>query len=399
MATYTYTALDKKGKRVSGTVEAEDKNIVRKILKQDGFYVIDISEYVATHPMVFSGKIKERDVVLAIRELATFVASGLPLDECLTGVTVQMKNPRLKKIFTEIQRSIREGKIFSEALRAYPVIFSPMIISLVKVGEETGTLDKILMRVADFLERRQAFKSKLASIMSYPVFMLVVSIGVFIFLLSFVTPTITKIFSEIDLTLPVPTLIIMKVSTFFKAFWFYVIIGVIGLFYVIKKVLTTYKEGYLLDFFRLKVPFLSNVILKKEISLFASTISILLEGGVEIIESLKISGQVLTSPTLKKEVKEIMDFLSKGGALSVAFKNSKYFPYLVTQLISAGERSGTLSEMFGRIADIYEEDVTATSTRFVNFLEPAMILFMGGFVGIIVLAVLLPIFQISQSLR
>ncbi|MCK9266886.1 type II secretion system F family protein [bacterium] len=398
MTTFIYTGLDKTGKTVSGKIEGEDKNVARKSLKEKGVYIINISEDVSRQ-FSFSGKIRERDIVIAIRELATFVASKLPLDECLTGVTAQMKNVKLKNIFNNIQRNIREGKVFSEAVKEYPEIFSPMIISLIRAGEETGTLDKILIRIADFLEKRQTFKSKIMSILSYPFFMLFVSIAVFIFLLTFVTPTITKIFSEIDLVLPIPTLILMKLSSFIKIFWFYILVGVGVLYYMLKIFFATYKGGQILDFFRLHTPFLSNIIIKKEIALFSSTISILIEGGVEIIESLRISGQVLVSPTLKREVREIADFLSKGGTLSVAFKNSKYFPYLVTQLVNAGERSGSLSEMFGKISSIYEEEVTQSSTRFVNFLEPAMILFMGGFVGMIVLAVLLPIFQISQSIR
>jgi|LSQX01.1.fsa_nt_gb general secretion pathway protein F len=398
MTTFIYTGLDKTGKTVSGKIEGEDKNVARKSLKEKGVYIINISEDVSRQ-FSFSGKIRERDIVIAIRELATFVASKLPLDECLTGVTAQMKNVKLKNIFNNIQRNIREGKVFSEAVKEYPEIFSPMIISLIRAGEETGTLDKILIRIADFLEKRQTFKSKIMSILSYPFFMLFVSIAVFIFLLTFVTPTITKIFSEIDLVLPIPTLILMKFSSFIKIFWFYILVGVGVLYYMLKFFFATYKGEQILDFFRLHTPFLSNIIIKKEIALFSSTISILIEGGVEIIESLRISGQVLVSPTLKREVREIADFLSKGGTLSIAFKNSKYFPYLVTQLVNAGERSGSLSEMFGKISSIYEEEVTQSSTRFVNFLEPAMILFMGGFVGMIVLAVLLPIFQISQSIR
>jgi len=144
---------------------------------------------------------------------------------------------------------------------------------------------------------------------------------------------------------------------------------------------------------------LNNILVKKEIILFARNVSTLIEGGVDIIESLKIASQVISSPAMKNDVKEIIDSLSKGGSLSASFRNSRHFPYLVTQLVSAGERSGTLAEMFNRIGEIYEEEVSQSSTRLVNFIEPAMILFMGGVVGVIVLAVLLPIFQISQSIR
>jgi len=194
-------------------------------------------------------------------------------------------------------------------------------------------------------------------------------------------------------------MILMKLSSFFKSSWLYLVACAMLAYYGIKKMLAGKRGGQVADFFRFRMPFVNNIILKKEISVFSSTISILIEGGVEIIESLRISQNVLSSSELKKEVGEITDFILKGGSLSVAFKNSRRFPYLVTQLVSAGERSGTLSEMFGKIAEIYEDEVTQSSTRFVNFLEPAMILFMGCFVGMIVLAVLLPIFQISQSIR
>ncbi len=399
MANYSYTCLDRKGKKLSGNAEGEDRNAIRKSLKEKGLYVVEISEISSSGTRVFSGRIKENEIVVAIRELATFIGSRLPLDECLTGVTAQMKNPRLKAIFSGIQQNIREGRIFSEALGEHPEIFPQVMVSLVKAGEETGTLDKILLRVADFLERRQAFRRKLMGIMSYPIFMLAVSAGVFIFLLTFVTPTITRIFSEIDMSLPVPTMILMKLSSFFKSSWLYLVACAMLAYYGIKKMLAGKRGGQVADFFRFRMPFVNNIILKKEISVFSSTISILIEGGVEIIESLRISQNVLSSSELKKEVGEITDFILKGGSLSVAFKNSRRFPYLVTQLVSAGERSGTLSEMFGKIAEIYEDEVTQSSTRFVNFLEPAMILFMGCFVGMIVLAVLLPIFQISQSIR
>lgn len=398
MNIYIYTGLDKRGKRVSGKIEGEDAARIKKDLKDKGLYVINVSEKGSVLPS-FNFGIKESELVLAMRELATFVSSGLPLDECLTGVTSQMKPGKLKKVFEDLQKKIREGKSFSEALRDFPQVFPGMIISMVRAGEETGTLDKILLRISEFLEKRQTFKNRIRSIMSYPAFMLAVSIAVFIFLLSFVTPTITRIFSEINMALPLPTVILMKISGFFKAGWFYVIFGLIIIYSGIKKFFTMDKGAKVMDVIRFRFPLLNSLLVKKEIILFARTISTLIEGGVDIIESLKIASQVISSPSLKNDVKEIIELLSKGGSLSASFRNSKYFPYLVTQLVSAGERSGTLSEMFNRIGEIYEEEVSQSSTRLVNFIEPVMILFMGGVVGVIVLAVLLPIFQISQSIR
>jgi general secretion pathway protein F len=398
MNTYTYVGLDKRGKRISGRVEGEDISRIKKSLKEKGLYVIQVSEKISPSPFLNFG-IRETDIVLAIRELATFVSSKLPLDECLTGVTSQMKDGRLKRVFGDIQKKIREGKSFSEALRDFPAIFPEMIVSMVRVGEETGTLDKILLRISDFLEKRQMFKNKIKSIMSYPVFMLIVSIAVLIFLLSFVTPTITRIFTQIDIVLPLPTIMLMKISNLFKEGWFYITLLLIVFYYIGKKFMATDKGARINDFFRFRIPILNNLLLKREIILFSKTISTLIEGGVDIIESLKIASQVISSPSLKKDIKEITELLSKGGSLSVSFKNTKHFPYLVTQLVTAGERSGTLTEMFNKIGEIYEEEVSQSSTRLVNFIEPVMIVFMGGVVGIIVLAVLLPIFQISQSIR
>lgn len=397
MNNYTYTALDKQGRKISGKMDGEDASVVKKNLKEQGFYVVDVSEK-ASRPSLSLG-IREGDIVIAMRELATFVSSKLPLDECLTGVAVQMKEGKLKKIFEEIQKKIREGNSFSDALKDFPAIFPEMIVSMVRAGEETGTLDKILLRISDFMEKRQTFKNRIKAIMSYPLFMLFISIAVFIFLLSFVTPTITRIFKQIDMALPLPTVILIKISGFFKSSWVYVIIGIILIFAGLKKLFASEKGGVIMDFVRFRVPVLNNILLKREIALFSTTSATLIEGGVDIIESFRIAEQVLSSRLLKKEISEIAESLSKGGSLSSSFGSSKYFPYLVTQLVTAGERSGTLPEMFGKIGEIYEEEVSQSSAKLANFIEPLMILLMGIVVGLIVLAVLLPIFQISQSIK
>lgn len=398
MNTYKYTAFDKEGKKVAGKITGDDIKKARKALKENNLYVIEIKEDV-TPALYFRTGIREEDVIIAMRELATFVNSKLPLDECLTGVISQIRQVRLKKVFQEIQRKIREGKSFSDALRDFPAIFPEMIVSMVRAGEETGTLDKILVRISVFLERRHKFRNRIRSIMSYPLFMLVISIVVFIFLLSFVTPTITRMFAQINMTLPLPTLILIKISRFFKTGWIYIIAGIFLIYAGGKKLLASGRGEEVKDFIRFRIPVLNNILLKKEIILFSTTTATLIDGGVDIIESFQIARQVLSSRLLRMDIDGIIESLSKGGSLSASFRNSKYFPSLVTQLVSAGERSSSLAEMFNRIGEIYEEEVSQSSVRLANFIEPMMILFMGIVVGIIVLAILLPIFQISQSIR
>ena len=398
MNTYIYTAFDKEGKKISGKIAGEDIKKVKKNLKDNNLYVIEIKEDVPP-ALPFRTVVREEDIIIAMRELATFVSSKLPLDECLTGVISQISQVRLKKIFQEIQRKIREGKSFSDAMSEFPVIFPEMVVSMVRAGEETGTLDKILVRISDFLERRNRFRNRIRSIMSYPLFMLIISIAVFIFLLSFVTPTITRMFAQINMSLPLPTLILIKISHFFKAGWIYIVAGIFLIYLLVRKLLASEKGELVKDFIRFRIPALSNILLKREIAIFSTTTATLIDGGVDIIESFQIARQVLSSRLLKKDIDEIIESLSKGGSLSASFRNSRYFPALVTQLVSAGERSGSLAEMFNRIGEIYEEEVSQSSVKLANFIEPMMILLMGVVVGIIVLAILLPIFQISQSIR
>jgi len=398
MNTYIYTAFDKEGKKISGKIAGEDIKKVKKNLKDNNLYVIEIKEDVPP-ALPFRTVVREEDIIIAMRELATFVSSKLPLDECLTGVISQISQVRLKKIFQEIQRKIREGKSFSDAMSDFPVIFPEMVVSMVRAGEETGTLDKILVRISDFLERRNRFRNRIRSIMSYPLFMLIISIAVFIFLLSFVTPTITRMFAQINMSLPLPTLILIKISRFFKVGWIYIVAGIFLIYLLVRKLLASGKGELVKDFIRFRIPALSNILLKREIAIFSTTTATLIDGGVDIIESFQIARQVLSSRLLKKDIDEIIESLSKGGSLSASFRNSRYFPAMVTQLVSAGERSGSLAEMFNRIGEIYEEEVSQSSVKLANFIEPMMILLMGVVVGIIVLAILLPIFQISQSIR
>jgi len=398
MAAYSYILIDKKGKVIKGKKESNNPESLRAEFQKEGYYVIKIEEEKKLNFKIFD-RVREEDLIVALREFSTFLNSKIPLDEALTGLISQMKNEKLKNIFTDIQKNIREGASLSQALKKHSNLFSDIIISMVKVGEETGNLDLVLSRISDFLEERNAFKNRIKTIMTYPVFMIVVAFFVIIFILSFIIPTITRIFTEISINLPVLTKILIGIANFFKNFWLYLIFLIFLIFFTVRNFLKTDKGKKIIEKIIWKVPFFNDIFLKREIINFSKTLSTLINGGVDIIESLNIAKDVLISSNIKKEIEEISQYVSKGGSISSAFSKSKYFPYLFTQLIGAGERSGNLSEMLDKIGDIYEEELSQKSTRFVTFLEPFMILFMGGIIGFIVISVLLPIFQISQSIK
>ena len=398
MAAYSYILIDKKGKVIKGKKESNNPESLRAEFQKEGYYVIKIEEEKKLNFKIFD-RVREEDLIVALREFSTFLNSKIPLDEALTGLISQMKNEKLKNIFTDIQKNIREGASLSQALKKHSNLFSDIIISMVKVGEETGNLDLVLSRISDFLEERNAFKNRIKTIMTYPVFMIVVAFFVIIFILTFIIPTITRIFNEISINLPVLTKILIGIANFFRNFWIYLIFLIFLIFFSVGNFLKTDKGKKIIEKIIWKVPFFNEIFLKREIMNFSKTLSTLISGGVDIIESLNIAKDVLISFNIKKEIEEILQYVSKGGSISSAFSKSKYFPYLFTQLISAGEKSGNLPEMLNKIGDIYEEELSQKSTRFVTFLEPFMILFMGGIIGFIVISVLLPIFQISQSIK
>jgi general secretion pathway protein F len=305
----------------------------------------------------------------------------------------------LRTAFARMQTSIREGRSFSSAMAEYRQYFSEMMVSMVKAGEESGTMDLILQRVADFMEQRQAFRNRILSIMTYPILMAAVAVIVVIFILSFVAPNITKIFHDLSVTLPLPTRMLMAVSSFLRTFWPAIIVALIILAAALRRALRTPRGLLAMDHIRFRVPLLREIFLKTEVASFARTLGTLIGGGVEILESMTICQRVVFSPILQEEIGTIRDFVARGGSMSGGLQNSRMFPYLVTQLVNAGERSGNVAKMLDKVASMYEEEVSQKSTRLVTLLEPAMILFMGAIVGMIVLAVLLPIFEISQAIR
>jgi len=398
MAIYSYVLIDKKGKVIKGKKEGISPESLKIEFQKEGYYVIKIKEEKKLNFKIFD-KVNEEDLIIVLREFSTFLNSKIPLDEALTGLISQMKNGKLKDIFIDIQKNIREGANLSQALKKHSNLFSDMIISMVKVGEETGNLDLVLTRISDFLEKRNAFKNRIKTIMTYPLFMIIVAFFVIIFILSFIIPTIVRIFAEVSINLPISTKILIGITNFFKNFWIYLIFLVLLIYILIRNFIKTEKGKKIAEKIIWKIPFLNDIFLKREIINFSKTLSTLLNGGVDIIESFNIAKNVLISFNMRKEIEEISQYVSKGGSISSAFSKSKYFPYLFSQLISAGERSGNLCEMLDKIGDIYEEELSQKSTRFVTFLEPFMILFIGGIIGFIVISILLPIFQISQSIK
>lgn len=398
MSLFSYEGFDKNGRHISGKIEAENDISARLAIKNSGIYIKKLQPVERQRYRV-GERIRKEDFALSIRELATLVNSGLTLDESVSGIIAQMKESRLRDVYTDIQKQIREGKSFSKAASNYPELFSDISLSMIRSGEASGSLGLVLQRIAEFLEESIRFRSKIAGIMIYPVMMAIVGCLVLIFVFIFVTPTITRIFTEISLKLPLPTIVLIKISTFLRQYILALVCFVGVCFYLASRYFTSERGRGKIASFRKKIPFLGEIFLKSEIANFTGTLGTLLEGGVEILTSFTIAREVLSSPDIKEQIDRAKDLISHGQSVSSALRRTTSFPYTVIQLISAGEKSGTMPQMLLKVSTNFKEDVSQKATKFVTVLEPFMILFMAIVVGFVVISIMLPIFQISQSIR
>jgi len=398
MPLFSYEGFDKKGRRVTGRIEAENENSARMLVKNNGIYIKKLFSP-QKHLWRTREKVKKEDFALSIRELATLLNSGLTLDESVSGIIAQMREGRLRDVYADIQKHIREGKSFSKAASQYPDLFSDIYLSMIRSGEASGTIGPVLERIAEFLEETIRFRSRVVGIMIYPIMMAIVGFLVLIFVFVFVAPTITRIFSEISLRLPLPTLVLIKVSAFLRQYIIALIVITMIAVYFCTRYFSSEKGRARIAKFRNKIPYLGEIFFKSEIANFAGTLGTLLEGGVEILASFTIAREVLSNPDLKAQIDKARDFISHGQSVSSALRKTTVFPYTVIQLISAGERSGTMPQMLLKVSTNFKEDVAQKATKFVTILEPVMILFMAIVVGFVVIGIMLPIFQISQSIR
>ncbi len=305
----------------------------------------------------------------------------------------------MKKILTKIKDSIVEGNSFAGALSLYPGTFSSLYINMVRAGETSGTLEIVLERLADITEKQEALKNKIRSALYYPVFMLLIGAIVLFFLLTFVVPNITSIFTDMDQTLPVPTLFLIAVSAFFKSCWWLIFIVIAGMVLVIRGIKKTEKGRFFWDKAMLSLPGISILIKKLAVARFARTLGSLLENGVSMLSALDIVKNIVGNVVLSGAVEEAAAEVGKGQGLGSSLAAAEVFPSLSIQMIQVGEQSGELESMLSKIANIYEKEVESSIMSMTSLLEPVMILIMGVIIGFIVLSICLPIFDMSRLVR
>ena len=409
MPVFEYKALNQKGKNVRGVITADGLAAARQKLSQDLIFPMSIKEVQSeakSSPLrellfrlPFWQKINPVEVTTALRQFATLASSSLPILDCMNGLIDQIEQPRLKKVFSQIKEKVSEGSPLYQALSAHPAIFSNIHVNLVRAGEAGGALGLILLQLADFSEKRLKFKKKLEAALAYPAFLIMVSAGMLIFLVSFVMPKIVGLFKSMHVALPLLTRGLIAFTGFMQHFWWLVLAVVVAIAALISLWLKTEKGGRTWDRLRLHLPLAGKLHYEAVVARFCRTLSILLKSGIPLIEALEISGHAMGNRIMEDQIREISTLVGEGEPLSGPLKRVAHFPPLVIQLVRAGEQSGELENMLAKAAEVYEDQVETGIATLMSIIEPLIILGMGIIVLVMVLSILLPILDLTSSIK
>lgn len=405
MALFEYSGFDAGGKRVSGTVEASGKRAVLLKLRERGIHPTTLREESAAASQgkgalraKFMRRVPAQELAAATRQLATLLGAGLPLDEALATVGGQLENAYLNRCLTRVREEVIQGEALYASLARQPKLFPTLYVNMVQVGENSGTLDQVLERLADFLEDQARMRSRIQAAMAYPALMAVVGTGVLFFLITFVVPKITRMISNMGQALPLPTQILIRMSAFLSAYWWLLLLLAGAAFYALRRYLATERGRLAWHRLMLTLPLFGKLNLQVATSRLTRTLATLLRSGVPLLKSLDISQNLMENLVLRQALEETTVAVREGEGLAAPLKRTGVFPPMVTQMAAVGERSGELEAMLFRVADDYERQIDMSINGMLSLLEPLMILVMGTVVGFIVLAILLPIFQASSGM-
>ena len=405
MPLFEYSALDARGRKRAGFVDAGTLSAARERLKADGFFVVSLEDAAAgkddpsSRELSLFGRMSRKDLATTARQIATLLKAGLTLVQALEALMEQVEKPAVRKVLSSVRNGINEGKSFHEALAEHPSVFPPIYIQMVRAGESGGFLDAIMARLAVTLEKETRLRSKVLAALTYPIIMTLLGFTFLLFLFAYVVPQVVGIFSDFGRVLPLPTRILLFVSDLASRFWpALVAAGVLG-FLLYRKLAASARFGPVVDGLKLKVPVFGRLALKIATVRMCFILGSLLQSGVPLLRSLEVAGQVIGNRVLNSAVGKAAMSVSRGGSLADALRAGAVFPPLVSRVIAVGEESGDLAGMLTGVAESYEEEVTTSIQALTSVMEPILILLMAGVVLFVVLAVLLPIFDLNQLVR
>ncbi|MDO1527779.1 type II secretion system F family protein [Fulvimonas sp. R45] len=398
LTTYDWVALDKRGKRMKGSMPAKNASLVKAELRRQGMNPQTVRE--KAKPLFGSAgsAVKPGDVAIFSRQIATMMASGVPMVQSFDIIADGQKNIRFKNILNDVKQGIEGGQSLHEALGRYPVQFDELYRNLVRAGESAGVLDTVLDTVATYKERTEAIKKKIKKALFYPIMVLCVAMLVSMIMLLFVVPVFAKTFQDAGAALPAPTQFVVSASRFMQHYWWVVIgliVGSVTAMLMAKR--RSVKFAHFLDRMSLKLPVMGNILRQSAIARFARTLGVTFHAGVPLVEALDAVSGATGSVVYGDAVKQMRDDIAVGHQLQLAMRQTGLFPNMVIQMTGIGEESGALDHMLFKVAEFFEEEVSNAVDTLATLLEPLIMVILGVLVGGMVISLYLPIFKLAGT--
>jgi type II secretory pathway component PulF len=404
MPLYKYRAKDGPEHIVEGQIEAKNKEEAIEKINQMGYLPVRLGEEVVGRKQgkvprsLFSAGLRTHDITIFSRQLASFLKSGMPILRALSIISAQSENHRLKDMIESIRAEVRDGKVFSAALAKFPRVFSPLYIAMVRTGEDSGTLPEALMRVVAYRQKQEEIFSRIRMALVYPAIMASVAIATIVFMFTFVMPRLMRIFSNIGEDLPLATKVLIAISTGFRQWWPVIILVGTVIFFIVKHQFTK-AHAVRLSRLKLRLPLFGNLISRAELARFSRTLELLIRNGIPILKAIEVAIPTVNNELIRQQLRKSCKDLERGASFGKSLQKSALFPAFMSNLIIIGEESGQLDEALCEIANSYEKETEEAIKMMTTLLEPMIIFVMGAVVGFIVIAMLLPVFQINLMVK
>src|ERR1051326_8547077 len=415
MNAFRYQAIELGGAPVQGVIEAEDRKSALQLLGKRGLFPSNLEMCSATEkapaaaalPLTeappanvrYGNRVRRKEIHRFTREMAALLGAAIPIPQALDGLGEEEENPALRQVVLQIADSVRRGTAFSAALEEHPRLFSKLYVSMVRVGEEAGVLQKVMADLAELLEHEDEVRSEVISAVSYPIFVLGFGVLTVAVLLTVVLPRLFSMLQEMLQVLPLPTLILLKVSGVLHQHWLWIVPGLVASIFGLRWYVRSPRGAETWDRLKLRLPVMGSVFRAAALSRFARTLGTLAKSGVSLLPALKIVENTIGNLVLAKLISRVADETRGGDSLAAPLRKLGVFPKTVIQMIAVGEETGKLDEMLLRVADIEERQMRARTKTLVSLVAPAMILVVGALVGFMVIAILLPIFRMSRAIH
>jgi len=397
---WQWVAVTKKGRKLKGELEAATEQIAESQLKKRNLTILKLKPKPKD---LFAGiafmqpKVKNKDIVIFTRQFSTMIDAGLPLVQGLNILAEQNPNPTFKSILRQLTKDVEGGSTLAEAMKKHPKVFDNLFVNLIAAGEVGGILDTILQRLATFIEKAEELKSRIKGALTYPVVVIAIAFIVIAVILIFVIPVFQDMFSSFGSALPMPTQIVVNMSDFMKGNIHWIILAIIAFVYAFKQYANTKGGRKTIDTWSLKLPVFGDLLKKTAVARFTRTLGTMMSSGVPILDSLEIVAKTAGNVVIEEIIYDVRGSIAEGQTIAEPLSENDIFPGMVIQMISVGEATGALDTMLGKIADFYDKEVDTAVDALTSMLEPLLMLFLGGAIGGLVVAMYLPIFTMAGA--